>query len=1699
MRKTQFLSIVLALFFALSTLSGQINIPVSNQNTGIKTTEKSIHSYRFKSDIKDIVLSPVATNSGLFHDISLDGYSRSYDEGKPQLPNIRKMIQLPIDGDYNIIINSYEEIIIPLNQMGITQKIMPAQPSYSKSSNLGDIIFKYNQAYYQQNQFNNNPIAIIEEVGISRGVRLANLVINPIQYNPATNTLKILTNIDIKVQFQNHDIFATKSIQEKFFSPAFENRLNDSEMLPLGINKDALSKYPIKYVIVSDPAFQTALQPFIEWKTKKGFYVIEAYTNNPAVGTTTTSIKNYLQNLYITATTADPAPTYVLFVGDVAQVPAYTGTTGSHVTDLYYVTFDGTNDNIPDMYYGRFSATNLAQLQPQIHKTLQYEKFLMPNPSYLDTVVLIAGVDASWSNTHANGQINYIESYYTNSNNGFAHAYKYLYPQTNNTTTAAEIRTNVGKGVGIANYTAHCLSNGWSEPRFVTSDIPAMQNKDKYGLLIGNCCQSNKFNDAECFGEALLRAVDKGAVGYIGGSNNTYWDEDFYWAVGVRTNVTANPTFDPTKLGAYDKWFHTQGIAQSNWYITNGQLSYAGNLSVEASNSSRKKYYWEIYHLMGDPSVMSYLASPTPLTVNYQNPQNVGLTSLTVTTEANAYVAISLNGVLLNAKLADNNGIAELNFLAINTPDTADIVVTKQNRQPFIGSVFILNSSVPNDASVSQIINPTNSYNCPNISIIPEIEVKNMGTNNLTSVTSYYQLNNNTPISFVWTGDIESLESIQIQFPAITLPTGVHTFKSWTSMPNNLMDENLDNDTIYQEISVFDLEIASEFTTNTNYSCHPPLTVQFQNMSENAISYLWDFGDGNTSTEANPSYTYTTNGVYNITLTAFDPICGQNQIIKNSFIQIGLENPIVENIAFCNSGSTELTAIGNGNIKWYQNIDSETELHTGSSYTTPILTETTTYYVQSSIENSTDTVGDSRRNTNGAFFTAAPLHGQYINSQRAGKIKSAIFNSNANKNRTFSLVNMQGDTIEQVTVSIPNGINRIDLDINVPIGTYLLLGPANPNLYRNNSNCSYPYTIDGIFSIDSSTAGSSSLSYYYYFYDIAFQENDCMSERIPVTVSINDETPSAATSILGNVSPCMNSVQTYSTPFISNASAYEWILPSGLSPIGNTTQNTIQVQVNSNITNGLIQVRGINGCGIGDSTTLAINSSPLPSDAGTITGDATICSNISYTYSITPVDNATEYQWTVPTGVDIIGNATSNSITINASSIAQSDTIIVTPINECGQGQSQKKFITILSLPDLTSFSVAPNPICPGSTNVEYTVDGTHQNGIFTWTLPANSSGSSTTNQISINFDNNFTGGILKVAVSNMCGTSVTLEKTLTVFETVAVAGEITGEIDVCQGTANITYTIDPLNNATEYIWTLPLGVEGNSTSNSITVDYTLSAAPGNITVYGKNACYQGESASLTIEVNDLPYVPCTINGSMTVCRNQNNVQYSIDPIANATSYIWTIPNGAIGQSSTNIINIDFTNAMNGEVSVKGVNDCGFGPIINMNIEVRPLPVASFTQSITGNSVSFNNTSQNADSYQWSFGDGNTANIPNPSHVYSMDNTYNVRLIAINNCTSDTTNSEITINTQSIQESNVANFLDIYPNPSSNGNFTLVILTQISEKKEIFISNLLGQIIYKESISLKEGINTHHLNLSEFSKGMYYLIYGSEVIKISIQ
>jgi len=664
---------------------------VSNREDGIDL------SFRFSG----LESFNVQTRMGTFSRISVPGFAYSNRIGEPALPLERRIIAVPLGAEVIVEAARFDRSEIKLTDHSIEYPLMPAQPSLSKSQRPEDVPFEYKATAYSRNSYDDHPLVTAEELGIMRGLRLFVITVEPVKYNPEQKTLAVYNNIEIAVHFNGGDYIATRDMHTKTYSPYFESIYSQSV---LNYRRDSsldedLTRYPIKYVIISHSMFAAQLAPFVDWKRKQGYNVIVAYKGEPAVGSTATSIKAYLQGLYDAGTTEDPAPSFVLFVGDTAQIPVWSGVS-SHYTDLTYVRLAGS-DYMPEIYFGRFSARTTDELQPQIDKTLEYERYEMPDPSYLGRCVMIAGVDADNAPTYGNGQINYGTTYYFNTAHGLT-SNTYLYPESGS--SDALVLANASEGRGYMNYTAHGSSSGWADPSFSVSDVANMTNAHKYGTMVGNCCLTSKFDVANCFAEALLRAENKGAIGYIGGTNNSYWDEDYWWGVGAKA-VAVNPVYDAAHRGAYDGMFHDHSETFPNWYTTQYGFIMAGNIAVVEGNSSRINYYWEIYSLMGDPSLTTYLGVPTANTVSYPDPIFIGQTSFTVTANPYSYVGFSSGGQLLAAGLVGTSGSLTLNYAAITAPGYAHIVITRQGRIPVIDSIQVIPNSGPYVVTSAEVIN----------------------------------------------------------------------------------------------------------------------------------------------------------------------------------------------------------------------------------------------------------------------------------------------------------------------------------------------------------------------------------------------------------------------------------------------------------------------------------------------------------------------------------------------------------------------------------------------------------------------------------------------------------------------------------------------------------------------------------------------------------------------------------------------------------------------------------------------------------------------------------------------------------------------------------------------------------------------------------------------------------------------------------
>jgi PKD repeat protein len=78
----------------------------------------------------------------------------------------------------------------------------------------------------------------------------------------------------------------------------------------------------------------------------------------------------------------------------------------------------------------------------------------------------------------------------------------------------------------------------------------------------------------------------------------------------------------------------------------------------------------------------------------------------------------------------------------------------------------------------------------------------------------------------------------------------------------------------------------ADFTATTTSSCLDNNSFSFVNNSTGGATYLWDFGDGNTSTLSNPTHSYTLGGVFTVTLIVTNTFGCADQKIQNQYITV---------------------------------------------------------------------------------------------------------------------------------------------------------------------------------------------------------------------------------------------------------------------------------------------------------------------------------------------------------------------------------------------------------------------------------------------------------------------------------------------------------------------------------------------------------------------------------------------------------------------------------------------------------------------------------------------------------------------------------------------------------------------------------------------------------------------------------------------
>lgn len=327
------------------------------------------------------------------------------------------------------------------------------------------------------------------------------------------------------------------------------------------------------------------------------------------------------------------------------------------------------------------------------------------------------------------------------------------------------------------------------------------------------------------------------------------------------------------------------------------------------------------------------------------------------------------------------------------------------------------------------------------------------------------------------------------------------------------------------------------FSVNNSMSCSAPLSVQFANTTTGATSYNWSFGDGATSTTTAPAHTYTAAGTYAVQLIATGTCSASSKdtLTKTSYITVNGPPSVTSSTAACGPQSFVLTANGVGTITW---SNAGGTVGTGSTYTTPTLSASTTYSATSSIMTTgTSTVlGAPALNTTlgaGAYLNYSHY---LIFDASAGFILHSVdvyAQTTTSSQPTIQLLDNTGAVLQSISPTTSSaGVNTVTLDWHIPIGTgYRLVATGtNINLYRNSAGASFPIAVGAVASITGTDVTSTNPNYYYWFYNWkVVPDAPCYSAAGVITTNVTSCSGIAinnaqSTTILVYPNPAHNSI-----------------------------------------------------------------------------------------------------------------------------------------------------------------------------------------------------------------------------------------------------------------------------------------------------------------------------------------------------------------------------------------------------------------------------------------------------------------------------------------------------------------------------------------------------------------------------------------------
>jgi Peptidase family C25./Propeptide_C25. len=476
-----------------------------------------------------LIYKKVQTDRGEASIVNIPNGSQWLIKGAPDLPKLTVSLSIPNqrDGIVELVDVQYHDIPNII--------VAPSKGKLYRNQKPSEIPYVYGEAY-MVNDFFPNQIVTTNQPYIIRNVRGQNFHIAPVQYNPVTKTLRVITSLQIKINYTgtsnintlpaNHRITSIHEYEEQTYLSHFVNfGKKNKRYTPIAEQGSLL--------ILSPAQFLPDMQPYIEWKQRKGFKTFVVNVDTISGGVNETNIRNLVANYYSMHQIA-----YLLIVGDNQHIPARNADWSQYPallgpSDNAYAYMVG-NDHYPDFVVGRFSGESKADIATQVYRSIQYEKNPLISTNWMQHQIGIAseqgpGDDNQMDFEHMRDILDSNKNFYH-----YVHNYElYDGSQGGNDSTGnpapQDLISAISNGAGLLNYCGHGGTTSFSTTGFSNSDITSLTNVNKLPVVIATACVVGDFINNTCLGEAFLRARNndtqpKGAAVALMSTINQSWD-----------------------------------------------------------------------------------------------------------------------------------------------------------------------------------------------------------------------------------------------------------------------------------------------------------------------------------------------------------------------------------------------------------------------------------------------------------------------------------------------------------------------------------------------------------------------------------------------------------------------------------------------------------------------------------------------------------------------------------------------------------------------------------------------------------------------------------------------------------------------------------------------------------------------------------------------------------------------------------------------------------------------------------------------------------------------------------------------------------------------------------------------------------------------------------------------------------------------